>query len=100
MSSSNSNNNKNVLTALTATLGPEVVAKIAGSNSDVARHAMRIGEQFVNQWPAIGEAMLGQLGSSDLQVKLQLACSLGEWNDPRAADRESQGPSQRAASLK
>ena len=31
MSSSNSNNNKNVLTALTATLGPEVVAKIQSS---------------------------------------------------------------------
>ncbi len=51
----------------------------------VRRHAIRLSESFLNQNQAAGKAILDLLADSDLQVSLQLAYTLGEWKDARAA---------------
>ncbi|MSR58715.1 MAG: c-type cytochrome [Planctomycetaceae bacterium] len=59
-------------------------AKINDSHPGVRRHALRISERFLADEPALGPELLKRL-DDDPQVRLQLACTLGEWRDPRAA---------------
>ena len=50
----------------------------------VRRHAIRIAEQFINSSESLAAAIRELASDSDLQVRLQAAYTLGEWNDPRS----------------
>lgn len=51
----------------------------------VRRHALQIGESELATAPQLQEAVLELVDDRDAQVRLQLACSLGQWQDRRAA---------------
>lgn len=52
----------------------------------VRRHALRLAEPLVNESKLIQDALLERLGDPDAQVRLQLAYTLGVWEDPGAGD--------------
>lgn len=52
----------------------------------VRRHAARLSESFVNNSPNLGRALAALAADPDPQVRLQAACSLGEWDDPLAGN--------------
>ena len=49
------------------------------------RHAVRLAEPLLPGDPKLQDALLALVEDQDPQVLLQLAYSLGEWPDPRAA---------------
>jgi len=66
-------------------LQPEVAIRAMGDeNPGVRRHAVRVSESLLNANPAVGEVLLKLEQDDDPHVRMQLAYSLGEWNDPRA----------------
>jgi putative membrane-bound dehydrogenase-like protein len=52
----------------------------------VRRNAVRLCEQFLKSAPELGPKIAALIGDDDPQVRLQLACTLGEWDDPRSGD--------------
>jgi putative membrane-bound dehydrogenase-like protein len=50
----------------------------------VRRHAARLSETFLAGNPALGERLAGLADDLDPQVRMQVAYTLGEWDDPRA----------------
>jgi putative membrane-bound dehydrogenase-like protein len=67
-------------------LQPEVIRpRLADSHPGVRRHAVRLAENYLAGSADLGPALLGLLKDEDAQVRLQLAFTLGEWRDPRAA---------------
>jgi putative membrane-bound dehydrogenase-like protein len=50
----------------------------------IRRHAVRLSESQLAQSPSLGEHILGLISDPDAQVRMQVAYSLGEWDDPRA----------------
>lgn len=48
--------------------------------------AIRLAEPRLNREPVLGTALLALVNDTDPDEQLQLAYTLGEWNDPRAAD--------------
>jgi len=62
-----------------------VAAALADSDPGVRRNALRIAEQFLASSSAVADAALKLTHDPDDLVRYQLALSLGEWNDPRAA---------------
>ena len=69
-------------------LHTNIVARGLGdSHPGVRRHAIRLAEQggelFRND--AVAGAMMALADDPDPQVQMQLAYTLGEWNDPRAS---------------
>ena len=62
-----------------------VAEALADEHPGVRRHAIRLSESLVNSHPALSAALLKLLDDTDPQVRMQLAYSLGEWKDPRAA---------------
>jgi putative membrane-bound dehydrogenase-like protein len=66
-------------------LEPALLRKaLADSHPGVRRHAVRLCEGRLGKSADLGTALLERLHDDDAQVRLQLACSLGEWDDPRA----------------
>jgi putative membrane-bound dehydrogenase-like protein len=66
-------------------LNPDLVLQaLDDPEAGVRRHAIRLSGPFLAKSPEIGPAILKQIESTDLQVRLQLAITLGEWEDPRA----------------
>jgi putative membrane-bound dehydrogenase-like protein len=66
-------------------LKPQLLQHVLGdSHPGVRRHAVRLCESRLAKAPELGTAMLKLLDDTDLQVRMQLACTLGEWNDPQA----------------
>jgi putative membrane-bound dehydrogenase-like protein len=66
-------------------LTPEVLLpRLADSQAGVRRHAIRLCEGRLAGAPVLGTALLARLRDPDAQVRIQLACTLGEWDDPRA----------------
>ncbi len=61
-----------------------VLRAVADEHPGVRRHAVRLSESFLTSDAAVGEALLKLLDDPDPQVRMQLAYSLGEWDDPRA----------------
>jgi putative membrane-bound dehydrogenase-like protein len=59
---------------------------IADSSSNVRCNAIRLAATFVNDEPEIATAIMSRLDDADPQVRLQVACSLGSWRDPRAGE--------------
>jgi putative heme-binding domain-containing protein len=48
------------------------------------RHAIRIAEAMAKDAPALVEAAAKLVSDPDAKVRMQLACSLGEWKNPMA----------------
>lgn len=66
-------------------LQPAVVTDAFGDeHPGVRQHAVRVSESLLNVNPAVGEALLELEKDDDSHVQMQLAYSLGEWDDPRA----------------
>lgn len=66
-------------------LRPEVALRaLVDEHPGVRRHAIRVSEPLLNGHPAVGEALLELEDDADPHVQMQLAYSLGEWEDQRA----------------
>jgi putative membrane-bound dehydrogenase-like protein len=66
-------------------LTPELaIHALHDTHPGVRRHALRVSETMLETFPHVAEAALSLLDDLDPHVQLQLAYSLGEWNDPRA----------------
>ncbi|MAG93455.1 MAG: dehydrogenase [Planctomycetaceae bacterium] len=50
----------------------------------VRRHAVRLCESRLESEPELADALLARVADSDPTVRLQLAYTLGAWDDPRA----------------
>jgi putative membrane-bound dehydrogenase-like protein len=62
-----------------------LLTALADAHAGVRRHAVRLAERQLSHLPAVAAAVLKLLDDPDAQVQLQLAFSLGEWNDERAS---------------
>jgi putative membrane-bound dehydrogenase-like protein len=68
-----------------AALQPATLRRaLADSHPGVRRHAVRLCETRLAKAPELGPALLRLAADPDPQVRLQLAYSLGEWDDPQA----------------
>src|SRR6185312_11771222 len=63
-----------------------LLAGLNDSEAGVRRNAIRLCEGRFEKFPQIGARLAGMVEDPDPQVQLQLAYTLGEWNDPRAGD--------------
>lgn len=63
------------LDALTADL---VAAALQDEHPGIRRHAIRLSERFAKSNPSLADQLLKLVSDPDPQVRLQLACSLGE----------------------
>ena len=67
-------------------LKPEVVrAALRDSDPRVRRNALQLAESFLKKTGDVGVDVLSLEHDPDLMVRYQLALTLGEWSDPRAA---------------
>jgi putative heme-binding domain-containing protein len=65
-------------------LGPQVLlTALRDPHPAVRRHAVRLSESFTD--PEVINAAVKLADDPDAKVRLQLACSLGEWHGPAAA---------------
>jgi putative membrane-bound dehydrogenase-like protein len=68
-------------------LKPEVVATaLADADATVRRHAVRLCEGRLGSSTDLAAAFAKLTDERDPHVRLQLAFTLGDWDDPRAAD--------------
>src|SRR5262249_41373932 len=66
-------------------LSPDLVLRaLRDAHPGVRRHALRLSEPFLAKNPTLGEALAALADDADAQVRMQLAYTLGEWEDPRA----------------
>jgi putative membrane-bound dehydrogenase-like protein len=64
-------------------LTPDLVRRALADNSPgIRRNAVRMTEQFAGTDRPVGSAFPLPVMDLDAQVRLQTACSLGEWKDP------------------
>ncbi len=56
----------------------------------VRRHAVRLCESRLKDQSKLADTLLARVADSDPTVRLQLAYTLGEWNDPRAGNALAQ----------
>jgi putative membrane-bound dehydrogenase-like protein len=52
----------------------------------VRRNAVRLCEGLLKSAPELGPKIAELIGDEDPQVRLQVACTLGEWDDPQSGD--------------
>jgi putative membrane-bound dehydrogenase-like protein len=72
-------------------LKPDVIKHaLADDHPGVRRHAIRLCETRFAESPELGPRLLKLLNDNDPQVRLQLACTLGEWGDSRAGEALAQ----------
>lgn len=57
---------------------------LADDHPAVRRHAVRVSERHLHKLPELAAALLKLVDDPDVTVRLQLAYSLGEWDDARA----------------
>jgi putative membrane-bound dehydrogenase-like protein len=68
-------------------LTPAILAKaLHDAHPGVRRNAVRLCETCLKSAPELGEGIASLVDDADAQVRLQVACTLGEWDDPRAGD--------------
>jgi putative membrane-bound dehydrogenase-like protein len=66
-------------------LKPAVVQRaLTDAHPGVRRHAVRLCESLLPHAPELGEAMSKLAADPDPKVRMQLAYTLGAWDDPRA----------------
>jgi putative membrane-bound dehydrogenase-like protein len=74
------------LDGLRKTTADQIVKALDDSSAAVRRHAIRLSEGFADSKNnTIRTKLLSLTGDEDPQVRLQLAFSLGEWNDTGTA---------------
>ncbi|WP_298863443.1 PVC-type heme-binding CxxCH protein [uncultured Gimesia sp.] len=73
-----------VLDGLGQVSSETALVSLKDKHPGVRRHAIRISESIVNESPEIGQKLLSFVSDQDPQVQIQLAYSLGEWNNPQA----------------
>ena len=61
-----------------------LIAALADAQPGVRQNAVRICEARFADAPQLGEAVAKLAADPDPLVRLQVACSLGEWDDPKA----------------
>lgn len=67
-------------------LRPEsAISLLTDEHSELRRHGVRLCEQFVNDSPQVLLQLLRLVNDPAVAVRVQLACSLGECRDERAA---------------
>ncbi|HTU92230.1 MAG TPA: PVC-type heme-binding CxxCH protein, partial [Gemmataceae bacterium] len=70
-----------------AALTPKVLRRALGdAHPGVRRHAVRLCEGRLAKNPELGEELLKRTHDDDPHVRMQLAYTLGEWDDVRAGD--------------
>jgi len=68
-------------------LNPALLKKaLHDGHPGVRRNAVRLCEPFLKTAPELGEEIASVADDSDAQVRLQVACTLGAWDDPKAGD--------------
>jgi putative membrane-bound dehydrogenase-like protein len=68
-------------------LKAEVLEKaLSDTSPGVRRHAVRLSEHLLAREPRLGERVIQLAIDPDPQVRMQVAYSLGEWNDARAGE--------------
>jgi putative membrane-bound dehydrogenase-like protein len=66
-------------------LKPEIVQfALKDAHPGVRRHGVRLSESLLKQVAEMGPSLLPLVADADVQVRMQLAYTLGEWDDPRA----------------
>jgi len=75
-----------ILDGLDAMTPDLLVDGLGDEHAGVRRHAIRVAEDMLDRTPAVSEAVLGLLDDPDSHVQMQLAYTLGEWDDPRAGE--------------
>lgn len=74
-----------ILEGLGSLSPPELLRALSDSDARVRRHALRLAASRLATSPELAAASLGLVDDSDPAVRYQLALSLGDWDDPRAA---------------
>jgi putative membrane-bound dehydrogenase-like protein len=59
-------------------------AGLRDAHAGVRRHAVRLCEPLLGRSPKLATTLVNLLSDSDPQVRMQLAYTLGEWDDPQA----------------
>jgi putative heme-binding domain-containing protein len=72
------------LDALDALRDEVLLLAVADPHPAVRRHAVRLCETRLGRSPALADAIVKLTDDPDAHVRMQLAASLGEWDDPRA----------------
>jgi putative membrane-bound dehydrogenase-like protein len=72
------------LDGLNAADSPILLAALGDVHPGIRRHAIRIAESQFNKSPEVALAAARLVDDPDPQVRLQLACSLGEWDSADA----------------
>ena len=66
-------------------LTPRVLrGALADGHPGVRRHAVRLSESLLARAPELGAALLERVGDADAGVRMQLAYTLGAWDNPQA----------------
>ena len=73
-----------VLDGLGACSAASVTRAFGDSHPGIRENALRLAEKLTSPEVILAAAKL--LDDPDAKVRLQLACTLGEWNDPRAGE--------------
>jgi putative membrane-bound dehydrogenase-like protein len=73
-----------VLDGLNALPPALLVKALQDEHPGVRRHAVRLCEGRFDKSPELGEALLKRLDDSDAMARMQLAYTLGEWDDAGA----------------
>ncbi len=63
-----------------------LLAALGDRHPGVRRHAVRLAGPLLAKSPELASALVAMSADDDLQVQLQRAYALGEWNDPRAGE--------------
>lgn len=64
---------------------PTLLRALDDENPNVRRHAVRLSEPWLATSTALQTRLVAMLADPDAQVRMQLAYTLGEWQDPQAA---------------
>lgn len=71
------------LDGLQALTAAQVTRALADPHPGIRRHAIRLAESLLNRDSDLAEAVLALVPDPNPHVKLQLACTLGEWASER-----------------
>jgi putative heme-binding domain-containing protein len=74
-----------ILDGLGALKPPVVASALSDSDANVRANAVRLSERFQTASP-LKESLAKLVNDPDIQVRYQLALSLGQWNEPWASE--------------
>ncbi len=74
------------LSALQSLDAETIATALSNDDPRVVRFAVRMSEPLFDDHPELGEAVCRLAGHDDVRVRMQVALSLGEWQDERAGE--------------